>query len=367
MKFSIKREALLTSLQMITGVVEKRQTMPVLANVLMEVENEMLVITGTNMEVELVAELKDVEVKQSGRITVPAKKFFDICKSLADDALLTIEVEESRLNVRCGKSHFLLSTLPADHFPNIEEEEGSVRISLQQKELKHLINATAFAMAQQDVRYYLNGMLIELHSEGLKTVTTDGHRLALAGISINTGIDGKKQPIVPRKGILELVRLLEDTEEECSLVFGNSHVRAIINHYTFTSKLIDGKFPDYQRVIPRGGDKIMIADRLAMKDVLSRASILSHESMKGVRLLFEPGKLSVFANNPEQEAAEDSLEVEYNFVSLQIGFNVGYLIDVLNVLDDNLVKLTISNSDSSALLEGVETTDVLYVVMPMRL
>ncbi len=367
MKFSIKRESLLTPLQMIAGVVEKRQTMPVLANVLLDVGQDSLVVTGTNTEVELVARISDVTVDQEGSITVPARKFFDICRSLPDNAELQIEVKDSRLTVHFGKSHFVLSTLPAEHFPNVEEEQGSTSISLPQKELKRLIDATAFAMAQQDVRYYLNGMLLELHEEGLRSVATDGHRLALAGIALNTGITEKRKPIVPRKGILELARLLGDVETTCSLVFGDNHVRATVNEYTFTSKLIDGKFPDYQRVIPRGGDKVMTADRLLLKDVLSRASILSHESIRGVRLQFEPGELKVFANNPDQEEAEDSLEVEYDFSSLQIGFNVSYLIDVLNVLSDNLVKFTLANGNSSVLVEGMETSDAVYVVMPMRL
>ncbi|WP_020409155.1 DNA polymerase III subunit beta [Hahella ganghwensis] len=367
MKFTITREALITSLQMISGVVEKRQTMPVLANVLLDASEDKLTVTGTNMEVELVAQIAEVNIQQPGRITVPAKKFTDICRSLPDQANIDVEVKDSRLNVHFGKSHFVLSTLPADHFPNVEEEAGSIKLELPQKELKRMIDATAFAMAQQDVRYYLNGMLMELSNDGLKAVSTDGHRLAMAGIATKTSVEDKRQPIVPRKGVLELARLLSDTEETCTVIFGDNHVRAVVGHYTFTSKLIDGKFPDYQRVIPRGGDKTMIADRQLLKGVLQRASILSHESIRGVRLQFEPGELKVFANNPDQEEAEDSLEVDYDFEPMQIGFNVGYLIDVLNVLDDNLIKMTLSNANSSALVEGMETSDALYVVMPMRL
>lgn len=367
MKFLIVREVLLTSLQMITGVVEKRQTMPVLANVLLDASDNKLVIIGTNMEVELIAGLSNIDISDNGRITVPAKKFFDICKSLPESALISVELKDARVSIRFGKSHFVLSTLPADHFPNVEEEQGSNRIVLPQRDLKRLIEATAFAMAQQDVRYYLNGMLMELHSEGLRTVTTDGHRLAMAGIVLKTVVNETRQVIVPRKGILELARLLDDSEDDCTIIFGENHIRAVVNQYTFTSKLIDGKFPDYQRVIPRGGDKTMIADRLALKEVLVRASILSHESIRGVRLNFEQGELKVYANNTDQEESEDSLEVEYSFENVQIGFNVSYLVDVLNVLEDNFVKVTIANSSSSALLEGVESQDAVYVVMPMRL
>ncbi|MDG9666494.1 DNA polymerase III subunit beta [Hahella sp. CR1] len=367
MKLTITREALVTSLQMISGVVEKRQTMPVLANVLLDARDGKLVITGTNMEVELVAEISDVNIEHESRITVPAKKFTDICRALPEGAAIGIELKDGRLNVRYGSSHFILSTLPAEHFPNVEEEPESVKVMLPQRELKRLIDATAFAMAQQDVRYYLNGMLMELDEQGLRAVATDGHRLALANVSLQTGVSEKRQPIVPRKGILELGRLLSDTDESCTLVFGDNHVRASVGHFTFTSKLIDGKFPDYQRVIPRSGDKVMIADRVLLKGVLSRASILSHESIRGVRLQFEDGLLKVFANNPDQEEAEDSLEVVYPHEALQIGFNVGYLIDVLNALDDEQVKVTLSNANSSALVEGVDTRDAVYVVMPMRL
>ena len=367
MKFSIEKDALITSLQSISSVIEKRQTMPVLANILLVAEAATLTMTGTNTEVELVAQLQEINLEQEGRTTVPAKKFFDICRSLPEKAVLEVESKDSRLQIKCGKSQFLLSTLPAEHFPNVEDEEASVEVVLPQIELKRLINATAFAMAQQDVRYYLNGMLLELHQEGLRTVTTDGHRLALAGTAINVGITESRQPIIPRKAILELSRLLDDSEENCKLVFADKNVRAYIRHYIFTTKLIDGKFPDYQRVIPRGGNKTMVADRLVLKEVLSRASILSHESIRGVRLQFSAGELRAFANNPEQEEAEDSMEIEYDFESLQIGFNVSYLIDVLNVLTDNLVKMTLSDSNSSALVEGIESRDAVYVVMPMRL
>lgn len=367
MKFSISRNALFRSLQTISSVVEKRQTMPVLANVLLVVEEDHLVITGTNAEVELIARIDEIAVTQAGAVTVPGKKLFDICRSFPEDATINMELIESRVSVKVSKSQFLLATLPAEHFPAIEDAEGSIKVAVSQKELKRVIDATSFAMAQQDVRYYLNGMLLELQSEGLRAVTTDGHRLALAGMKIANGSDDKFQLIVPRKGILELGKLLEDSDEECNLVFSSKHLRAEIGHFTFTSKLIDGKFPDYQRVIPRGGDKVMIADRFEMKEVLSRTSILSHESIRGVRLFLEKGELKVFANNPDQEEAEDSMSVDYQFDNLQIGFNVSYLIEVLSVISDNLVKMTFSNANNSALLEGIESSDALYVVMPMRL
>ena len=266
-----------------------------------------------------------------------------------------------------GKSHFVLSTLPAEHFPNVEEEEGSLRVPVEQKVVKSMIDATGFAMAQQDVRYYLNGMLLEVTAEGIKVIATDGHRMALTESKMDVDIDSVRQFIIPRKGVLELSKLMADTEESCELVLSDKHIRCEVRNFTFTSKLIDGKFPDYRRVIPRGGDKFVIADRVKLKEVLSRASILSHESIRGVRMDFHDGEVRVHANNPDQEEAQDSMEVEYDGELIQIGFNVSYLIDVLNVVQDSFVKFTLSSANSSTLLEGIETSDKVYVVMPMRL
>ncbi|GGC66677.1 DNA polymerase III subunit beta [Marinobacter halophilus] len=367
MKLTISRESLITPLQSIAGVVEKKQTMPVLSNVLLEAEDNTLTLTGTNMEVELVGRVTPVHVDQPGRITVPARKLSDICRALGDDAPIDLALEGDRLHVRAGNSHFTLSTLPAEHFPNVEDEPESFRLELPQKELGRMLDATAFAMAQQDVRYYLNGLLLEVDSGHVRVVATDGHRLAMAHCDMQTGCPEPRQVIVPRKGVLELARLLDDVESPVTLVIGDNHLRATVGAYTFTSKLIEGKFPDYNRVIPRGGDKFVLADRSTLKNTLQRAGILSHENIRGVRLNLSPGQLQVIANNPDQEQAEDTLPVDYQGESLQIGFNVGYLIDVMNALDDAQVKLTLSNPNSSALIEAENDNSCLYVVMPMRL
>lgn len=367
MKLTISRESLITPLQSIAGVVEKKQTMPVLSNVLLEAEDNTLTLTGTNMEVELVARVAPVHVDQPGRITVPARKLADICRALGDEAPIDLALEGDRLHLRAGKSHFTLSTLPAEHFPNVEDDEESFRLELPRKELGRMLDATAFAMAQQDVRYYLNGLLLEVDSGHVRTVATDGHRLAMAHMDMETACPELRQVIVPRKGVLELARLLDDEQAPVTLVIGDNHLRATVGSYTFTSKLIEGKFPDYNRVIPRGGDKEVIADRSTLKSTLQRAGILSHENIRGVRLNLAPGELQVFANNPDQEQAEDALPVEYQGESLQIGFNVGYLVDVMNALDDDSVKITLSNPNSSALIESGQDDGCLYVVMPMRL
>lgn len=367
MKLTLSREALLQPLQAIAGVVEKKQTMPVLSNVLLIAEEDQLTLTGTNMEVELVSRVDSIALEQPGRITVPARKLSDICRSLPEESTITLSVEGERMKVKAGASQFTLSTLPAEHFPNVEDDAESFRLSLPQGELRHLLEATAFAMAQQDVRYYLNGLLMEVSESLLRAVATDGHRLAMATLSVETGIDATRQVIVPRKGVQELMRLLDDVVTPVELVIGENHLRATVGGFTFTSKLIEGKFPDYNRVVPRGGDKTVLADRSTLKSMLQRAGILSHENIRGVRLQLEPNELHVYANNPEQEQAEDAMAVEYQGESLQIGFNVGYLIDVLNAVNDDQVRMVFSDPNASALIESGADDDCVYVVMPMRL
>lgn len=365
MKLTINRETLLTPLQLISGVVERKQTMPVLANVLLAAESGLLQITGTNMEVELVCDIDQLDVASPGRITVPARKLSDICRSLPDQATIELSLEGDKLFLRSGKSQFTLSTLPADHFPNIEHQAQDLEVNIAQGDFKRMIDSTAFAMAQQDVRYYLNGMLLDIADGHVRAVSTDGHRLAMS--SVGAEVAANRQVIVPRKGILELARLLSDSEETVTLYIGDSHLRTRVGSFSFTSKLIEGKFPDYNRVIPRGGDKIVIADRKLLKSTLSRAAILSHENIRGIRVQLSNNNLQVFANNPEHEQAEDSVPVTYMGEDLQIGFNVGYLIDVLNVISDEQVKITLSNPNASALVESAENDENLYVVMPMRL
>jgi DNA polymerase-3 subunit beta len=367
MKLNITREEILTPIQIISGVVERKQTMPVLSNILLEAESGRVTLTGTNMEVELVCTLESVAIEREGRITVPARKLSDICRSLPTDAMIELALEGDKMHLRSGKSHFTLATLPADQFPNTEETKHDLALSFSQKDFKRMLDATSFAMAQQDVRYYLNGMLLEMGNQYVRMVATDGHRLALSSLVADQSIDVEKQVIVPRKGIIELGRLLSDTDDEVVISIGENHIFSKIGNFKFTSKLIDGKFPDYNRVIPKGGDKVMIADRSGLKNMLSRASILSHENIRGIQLHLTKNQLQVFANNPEHEQAEDCLEVGYDNDDLQIGFNVSYLIDAMNVISSENVKITMLNSNSSALIESLDDDGNLYVIMPMRL
>lgn len=367
MRFTVSREALLKPLQLVAGVVERRQTLPVLANVLMVLESGQLSLTGTDLEVEIVGRIQIEGESVDGEITVPAKKFLDICKALPDGSVIEFSQDEQKVVVKSGRSRFSLSTLPANDFPAVEEGARDLSFNCPQKDIKELIEKTGFAMAQQDVRYYLNGMLWEIRPQQMRVVTTDGHRLAMCTKDINVDITDVRQSILPRKGVIELSRLLKDNDDLVEIIIGGSHIRAVTDDYTFTSKLVDGKFPDYERVLPKGGDKIVIGNRAELKNAFARTSILSNEKYRGVRLLLETGKLTVVANNPEQEEAEDQVAVDYNGESLEVGFNVSYLQDVANVISSENLKLTLSDSNSSALIEDPEGSEAVYVVMPMRL
>lgn len=367
MQFEISREALIKPLQLVTGVVERRQTLPVLSNVLLVLDKNVLSLTGTDLEVELVGRVEVSGATKPGEITVPARKLMDICKALPDDASLKFDIDDSKAVIRNGRSRFSLATLPANDFPSVEDSPGNLELTLPQRTLKTMLDSTSFAMAQQDVRYYLNGLLLEVSADYLRVVATDGHRLALHTEKLATAAKAKTQVIIPRKGILELSRLLTDGDEEVSLLIGANNIRAKTRNFTFTSKLVDGKFPDYDRVLPKGGDKILVADRQDLRQALTRTAILSNEKFRGIRLLLSKDELKIVANNPEQEEAEEIVSVEYQYSPLEIGFNVSYLVDVLSVLSSSSVQLVLSDSNSSVLIQATQDSPSIYVVMPMRL
>ena len=365
MKFSISRDALIKPLNLVAGVVERRQTLPILSNVFMSLEAGQLSLTGTDLEVELVGRVPVDGDSEDGEITVPARKLVDICKSLPDGSTIEFSVSSGKAMVKAGRSRFTLSTLPASEFPSVDEQGGDLSLEIPQAVLKRLIERTSFAMAQQDVRYYLNGMLLELKAGRLRMVATDGHRLALCTADDAVSV-GDASVIGPRKGILELSRLL-DADDTLRLVIGSNHIRAVNKQFTFTSKLVDGKFPEYERVLPKSADKTVIGERLELRQAFTRTAILSNEKYRGVRLKLSEDTLDITANNPEQEQAEEVVAVEYQGDELEVGFNVSYLLDVLSVLDGEKIRLSLSDSASSALLEEAEEGDSLYVVMPMRL
>ena len=367
MKFSISRENFLKPLQLVSGAVERRHTLPILANVLIRVSANKLWLTGTDLEVELIS-CQELEGDfTEGEITVPAKKLVDICKSLRDESAIEFSVDGAKAIIKCGRSRYTLSTLSADDYPNLEDWEGEVEFEVAQKDLKRLIDSTHFAMAQQDVRYYLNGMSLETDNDIIRAVATDGHRLALSKITCPQPLSANKQVIIPRKGVHEVLRLISDEDHLLKVKLGGNHIRIHSTDFIFTSKLVDGRFPDYRRVLPKDGDKFINANRSELKDSLARAAILSNEKFRGVRINLNESELTITANNPEQEEAVEVVDVEYGGGTLEIGFNVAYMIDVMNALHSEQVRISLADSNSSALIEDPNNDDSLYVVMPMRL
>ncbi|MFC0119962.1 DNA polymerase III subunit beta [Pseudoalteromonas xiamenensis] len=367
MQITISRDQFLKPLMQVSGAIERKHTLPILANVLLEVKDGILSMTGTDLEIELVACVELEQPAPDAKITLPAKKLLDICKSLPDGATLTLATQEHQLLLTSGQSRFSLTTLAAEDFPNLESWDGEVEFQLTRLELRSLLESTSFSMANQDVRYYLNGMSFEVDNQDIKTVATDGHRLALSQTHLAGSVGMQRQLIIPRKGVQEIMRLMIADDTLITIQFGANHIRIIDVEFTFTSKLVDGRFPDYRRVLPRGGDKIVTANREWLRSAFQRVSILSNEKFRGVRLNLTNGLLKISANNPEQEQAEEVVEVMYQGDDLEIGFNVSYLLDVLNTLKTEDVTFTLLDTNSSVLIEGVDESESMYVVMPMRL
>jgi len=365
MKLTAPREDFLSPLQSVIGVVERRQTMPVLANVLLSARENRLSITGTDLEVELVA-TSMVNVAQGGDITVPGRKLLDIFKALPEQASVTLSTEGERIVVKAGRSRFTLSTLPAAEFPLVEEINAQQTLTVGQAEFRRLIEKTHFSMAQQDVRYYLNGLLLETEGTSLRAVATDGHRLALCEMTLAESARTTQQVIVPRKGVLELQRTL-GTEGTIELAIGTNHVRAQIGAIRFTSKLIDGRFPEYSRVIPAEPPRMIAAVRDDLRQALQRAAILSNEKYRGIRFALKPNALVIQSHNPEQEEAEEEVEVTYEGDEIEIGFNVNYLLDALAAIDGTEVQIGLTDGNSSCLIKAGADGSARYVVMPMRL
>lgn len=364
----IQREDLLNPLQRVIGVVEKRQTMPMLGNVYVQISHQQLAVTASDLEVELQARTALKNFDNPLEFTVSGRKLMDICRALPDQAPIEFTLENDKLFIRCGRSRFSLATLPVQDFPLFHENQTSPTFVIEQQNLRHLTHRTAFAMAQQDVRYYLNGMLLEIHEGEIKAVATDGHRLALNTLSAPVINNDVMQVILPRKGVLELMHLLQDSTAEAIVEVNNNYVRIKGEDFTFTSKLIDGRFPEYEKVLPNSGNKIIVLDRNLLKQALLRASILSNEKFRSVRLQLQPGLLRITANNPEYEEAEEEISIDYQQEALEMGFNVAYLLDILNTIDSQAVKITLGDASSSILIEAHDSDkNGLFVVMPMLL
>ncbi len=365
MKLSAARDVLLKPLQAVIGVVERRQTMPILSNVLLVARDGQLSVTATDLEVELVATAA-VDVQTGGEITVSGRKLLDICKALPEGSDIAIQVSGEKLGVRAGRSKFSLMTLPAAEFPTIDDINAGQSINVSQEILGRLIEKTHFSMAQQDVRYYLNGMLLETGGKYLRAVATDGHRLALCQAELDGAKAGEQQVIVPRKGVLELQRLMSGNGD-LEIELGANHVRIQLEGIRFTSKLIDGRFPEYERVIPSESSNQLKAGKETLRSALQRTAILSNEKYRGIRLVIRDSGVVLQAHNPEQEEAEEEVEVEYSGDDIEIGFNVNYLLDAIGAVEGDEITLSVVDSNSSCLVREPGNDDAKFVVMPMRL
>lgn len=366
MKISTNRDILLPPLLQVGSVVERRQTLPILANVLVRTEKGKIHFTATDLEVELRTSI-EAECENESEFTLPARKFIDICKALPDNAAIDLSLEGEKAVIRSGRGRYTLGMLPAVDYPGIEPTSTSISFRISEGKLKHILDKTQFAMAQQDVRYYLNGLLLESSGGKLRAVATDGHRLALSEVDFDQADGLEFQAIVPRKAILELTRLLGNGDMEIDVNLSNSHIQVQMEQSSFTSKLIDGKFPDYVRVIPVNPGSILVAEKGELKQTLARTAILSNEKYRGIRFKVTSNLLQLQAHNPEQDEAEEEMEVSYTGEEIVIGFNVGYLLDVMGVIAGSEVTIGLIDSNSSCLITSTEDSGSQYVVMPMRI
>jgi len=368
MNINIQKEILENPLSQIIGVVEKRQTLPILGNVYLELSQSTLTLVGSDLETEITTRVDNVS-GEDGKTTVSARKLYDICRSLPNESQLSLIIEQdNKMVVKAGKSRFTLQTLGADDFPRLEETQWKHEFTLSQKQLNNLLTRTSFSMAQQDVRYFLNGLLLEIHNDHILSVATDGHRLAKTQIIVDPlGID-LVQSIVPRKAVLEIGKFVDaNSDDKVSVKLNASHISIQSGNFLFISKLIDGRFPDYEKVIPANLDKHIIINRENLINILSRAAILSNEKFRGVSLSVDNNLLEVRSHNPDQEHAKDEMEVSYTGEAIEIGFNVNYLVEALKACESKEIDLGLLDPNTSCTFHASESDETLYLIMPMRL
>ena len=361
------QDKVLSVLQSVSGIVERRHTLPVLANVLIRKTGSALQLTTSDLEIQIrtTAELEG----DNGNFTttVGARKLIDILRTMPADQTVSLESTQNKLVLKGGKSRFTLQTLPAEDFPLVQEAPSfGPAFSVPQKTLKELLHQVSFSMAVHDIRYYLNGILFVAEGKQLSLVATDGHRLAFASATLENEVP-RQEVILPRKTVLELQRLLSDKEGAIALQFASNQAKFAFDGMEFVTKLVEGKFPDYNRVIPKNHQNHIVLGRLPLLAMLQRTAILTSDKFKGVRIHLEPGVLRVISSNSEQEEATDELEVDYSGDRIEIGFNVTYLMDVLGNMDQEMVRIDLADANSSALITIPEQTTFKYVVMPMRI
>ena len=367
MKFTISREQFLQPLQLVSGAIERRHTLPILSNILLVVKDGVLTLTGTDLEVELISHLTlSPDSFEDGEITVPAKKLVDICRGLSDGNDITFQVDGNKATIRAGRGRYTLSTLSASDYPNLEDWQADVEFVISQNDLKHLIDSTSFAMAQQDVRYYLNGMSLETEDNNIRTVATDGHRLARVEMPLPEGAHQMPPVIVPRKAVVEIRKLIEDNESDVSISLSESKLCCTIGDTVLTTKLIDGTFPDYERVIPTGNDKIMNVNCRELAEVVDRVATISTEKSRSVKLQLKTRTLVLSANSPESGTAREELEVQYDSDDLEIGFNSRYLLDITNQIEGENIEFSLADPGSPTIVRDQDDNTSLYVLMPMR-
>ncbi len=365
-EFTIKKENLLTPLLTVAGAVDKKQSLAILSNFLFKVSDGLLCITATDLEIEISAQVACESKQTTGAITVPAKKFIDIIRSLDDEACPAFKVDNGVLTIKQGRSSFKLTTLPANDYPLSEDECNEVELNIPRLVLLQLLQSTHFSMSQQDVRVFLNGLYLDFEPNLISAVATDGHRMAISRYQC-THVSDKKL-LLPKKGVQELMRLLNCIDdEEVLLAAGKSHFKLVSSQFVFLSKLIEARFPPYGKAIPRNQDKQITVDCATFKRSLSRTVILAHEKSKAVMLHMQPGLLTLIANNNEQEEAMESLVVDTVGDELKIGLNATYLLDVLSHFGEGQIRLSLSNTDSSILIESLENDQYQYIIMPMKI
>ena len=366
MKLTINRETLLTPLQQIVGVIEKRQTMPILANVLFSVEKGHLTLTGTDLEIQLVSKV-NVSESEQGSITIPARKLLDLCRLLPGQANIQIEFTDSKVKVVSGRSRFSLSCLPATNYPEFSETDMSKEFFIKASHFKKALEKTMFCMANQDVRYYLNGLLVNISNKTIKLVASDGHRLSIYEDFLSEPTGYEARMILPRKGVLELYRLLDGTDVDLKVMFSNSNIKIEIGNLYFSAKLVDAKYPDFSKVFEQSFYEKISLKKQSLKETITRVAILANEKFKGVTLDISPGNLKVSAHNPEHDEAEEELEANYNGEELTIAFNGQYLLDAVSNIDSDSVVLTIANNGSSCFIDEAQQCEYKFIVMPMRI
>jgi DNA polymerase III subunit beta len=365
MDIQFRKETLLPALQAVVSVVERRQTLAVIGNVLVEAQDDGIRLTATDLEVELQSTFAE-RVMEPGHITIPARKFLDVVRNLNDGIDIRLQVRADKAYLTAERSRYSLSTLPAMDFPGVDQLTDTIQLQLQQKIFKRLIESTQFCMALQDVRYYLNGILLDITPGSIKAVATDGHRLAVSEISQDFDIKERFQVIIPRKGVHEIFRLLSESENLVDITISSNHIQVQLPGLRFTSKLIDGRYPDYRSVIPEENFSAIL-DKENFKRALVRSAVILHEKMRGVRLSLNTDCLMIHATNQDQEEAEDEIVCEYQGDKIDIAFNVTYLLDVISVIHGDSIKMVFGKKNGSCLIADTSDDRSQFVVMPMRI